>query len=63
MLRLIKSGNPVGSRAPPDGPSREFRGLGASRERSVRNAGGDKSAQVRDIKRAQRILTQLELEP
>ena len=26
-------------------------------------AGGDKSTQVRDIKRAQRILTQLELEP
>ena len=26
-------------------------------------AGGDKSTQVRDIKRAQRILTELELEP
>ena len=71
-LRLAEAGN-LGDWKPVGGEVSEMRipfgpgyRLYFSRRQSiliVMLAGGDKSSQARDIKRAQRILKQLELEP
>ena len=71
-LRLAEAGN-LGDWKPVGNQVSEMRGafgpgyrLYFTRRHSiliVMLAGGDKSTQVRDIKRAQRILQQLELEP
>ncbi len=71
-LRLAEAGN-LGDWKPVGGDVSEMRGdvgpgyrLCFTRRASiliVMLAGGDKSSQARDIKRAQRVLRELELEP